>query len=145
MHNAKEASMTTQTVTLHLPEPLYVRLRQIAQATHQSLDAVVLRAIQVGAPPSWDDVPAAFQEDLAALDRLDDDALWHIARSRQTEADMLRYHELLEKNASGILTDTERDELARWRTDADRFMLRKGHAAALLRWRGCPVPPAETL
>jgi hypothetical protein len=24
-------------------------------------------------------------------------------------------------------------------------MLRKGHAAALLRWRGCPVPPAETL
>ncbi len=27
----------------------------------------------------------------------------------------------------------------------DRFMVRKVHAAALLRWRGYQVPPAETL
>ena len=137
--------MTTQVVTLHLPENLYLRLQQVAQATRQSFDEVVLRAIQVGTPPSWEDAPAEFQADLAVLDRLDDDLLWHIARSRQTEADMVRYQELLEKNASNTISDTERAELTRLRTEADRFMLRKVHAAALLRWRGHHIPPAAAL
>ena len=73
--------MTTHAVTLRLPEHVYLRLQLIAQATQQSFDDVVLRAIQVGALPSWEDAPAEFQADLAALDRLDDAALWHIARS----------------------------------------------------------------
>jgi hypothetical protein len=137
--------MSTQAVTLQLPEDLYLRLQQMARATHQSFDEVLLRAIQVGAPPSWEDAPAAFQVDLAALDRLDDDSLWHIARSRQTEADMTRYQELLDKNANDTISDAERAELTRLRTAADRFMLRKVHAAALLRWRGHRIPPADTL
>jgi predicted transcriptional regulator len=137
--------MTTQAVTLQLPEQVYVRLQQVAQATRQSLDEVLLRAIQVGIPPGWEDAPAAFQADLAALDRLNDDALWHIARSRQTEAEMARYHDLLERNANDTISDAERSELTRLRTEADRFMLRKGHAAALPRWRGHHIPPAETL
>jgi predicted transcriptional regulator len=137
--------MTTQSVTLHLPEDLYLRLQQVAQATRRSFDEVVLRALQVGAPPRWDDAPAEFQADLAALDRLDDDRLWHIARGRQTAADMVRYQELLEKNANNTISDTERTELTRLRTEADRFMLRKVHAAALLRWRGHHIPPAATL
>ena len=137
--------MTTQAVTLQLPENLYLRLQQMAQATHRSFDEVLLRAIQVGSPPSWEDAPAAFQMDLAALDRLDDDALWRVARSQQTAADMVQYEALLEKNASDIISDTERAELARLRTEADRFMLCKVHAAALLRWRGYNIPPADTL
>jgi hypothetical protein len=145
MGQTKEAAMTTQAVTVHLPENLYVRLQQTAQATRQSFDAVVLRALQVGAPPSWEDAPTAFQADLAVLDHLDDDRLWHIARSRQTEADMVRYQELLEKNANNTISDTERAELTRLRTEADRFMLRKVHAAALLRWRGHHIPPAAAL
>jgi len=115
---------------------LYIRLQQAAQATRHSLDDVLLRAVQVGSPPRWDDAPAEFQADLAALDRLDDEGLWHIARSHKTEADMERYQELLDKNANGVLSADERDELVRLRVEFDRFMLRKAHAAALLRWRG---------
>ena len=137
--------MTTHAVTLQVPEHVYLRLQHIAQATQQSFDAVVLRALQVGAPPSWEDAPAAFQADLAALDRLDDDALWHIARRRQTAADMVRYQELLDKNANDTLSDAERAELTQVRTAADRFMLRKVHAAAVLRWRGHNIPPADKL
>lgn len=137
--------MTTRTVTLQLPESLYTRLQQAARATQQSLDDVLLHAVQVGSPPSWDDAPAEFQADLAALDRLDDEALWHIARSRKTEADMGRYQELLDKNANGLLLAEECDELVQLRVEFDRFMLRKVHAAALLRWRGHQVPPAEKL
>lgn len=136
--------MSTRTVTLQLPESVYIRLRQNAQATHRPLDDVLLHAVQVGSPPRWDDAPAEFQADLAALDRLDDEALWRIARSRKTEADMERYQELLDKNANGVLSADERDELVKLRLEFDRFMLRKAHAAALLRWRGYQVPPAET-
>jgi hypothetical protein len=142
---AKDFSMTTHAVTLQLPEHVYLRLQFIAQATQQSFDDVVLRAIQIGVPPSWEDAPAEFQADLAALDRLDDNTLWHIARQRQTAAEMVRYEELLEKNANDTLSDAERAELTQLRTAADRFMLRKVQAAALLRWRGHHIPPADKL
>jgi len=58
---------------------------------------------------------------------------------------MERYQELLDKNANGTLSADERDELVKLRVEYDRFMLRKAHAVALLRWRGYQVPPAETL
>ena len=137
--------MTTHAVTLQLPEHVYLRLQCMAQATQQSFDDVILRAIQIGTPPSWEDAPAEFQTDLAALDRLDDNTLWHIARQRQTATEMVRYQELLEKNANNPLSDAERAELTQLRTAADRFMLRKVQAAALLRWRGHHMPPADKL
>src|SRR5215813_13690 len=80
LRKSKEC-MNTQQVTLTLPEALYLRLKQTAQATQQSLTDVLLHAVQVGSPSSWEDAPVAFQADLAALDRLDDEALWRTARS----------------------------------------------------------------
>lgn len=137
--------MTVQNVTLPLPEHVYLRFQQVAQATRQSVTEVLLHAVQVGSPPDWEHVPAEFQADLAALDRLDDTALWQIARSHQTDLDMERYQALLDKNANDALSSTERTELTQLRTEADRFMLRKAHAAALLRWRGHQLPPAEKM
>ena len=137
--------MATQTVTLQLPESLYTRLQQAAQATRRSLDDVLLHAVQVGSPPDWDDAPAEFQADLAALDRLDDGALWRIARRHTTEAEMEHYQDLLDKNANGRLSTEERDELSTLRVEFDRSMLCKAHAAALLRWRGYQMSPTETL
>jgi hypothetical protein len=135
--------MTVKSVTLDLPEALYLRLQQAATGMHQSLDEVLIRAVQVGSPPSWDGAPAAFQGDLAALDRLDDQSLWRIARRTQLEQDWSRYEELLDRNANDTITALERIELMQSRTEADRFMLRKAHAAALLRWRGHTVPLAS--
>ena len=137
--------MNTQDVTLPLPEALYLRLKQTAQATQQSLTDVLLHAVQIGSPPSWENAPVAFQADLAALDRLDDEALWRTARSHRTEADTVRLQELLDKNANDQLTEAERTELTQLHTEADRLMLRKAHAAALLRWRGHTIPPADKL
>ena len=137
--------MTIQNVNLPLPEHLYLRFEQVAKATHQSVTDVLLHAVEVGSPPSWDDVPAEFQSDLAALDRLDDKALWQIARSQQNDSEMDHYEDLLHKNANDKLTPTERNELAHLRQEANRFMLRKAHAAALLRWRGYQLPPADKL
>lgn len=137
--------MSAHRVTVALPESLYLRLQRTAQATRRSLADVLLHAVQVGSPPGWEDAPSEFQADLAALDRLDDDTLWSIARGRQTDSEMVRYTALLEKNAAGVLTPADRAELSELRTEADRFMLRKAQAAAILRWRGHFLPPAEQL
>ncbi len=137
--------MTARTVTMQLPENLYLRLQQTAQATRQSFEAIVLRALQVGSPPAWESAPAEFQADLAALDRLDDAALWRLARYRAAAVQMERYQSLLDKNASDTLSAEERAELAQLRSEFDRRMLQKAHAAALLQWRGHQLPPADKL
>ena len=137
--------MTVRTVTMQLPEDLYLRLQQTAQATRQSFEAILLRSLEVGSPPAWETTPVEFQADLAALDRLDDAALWRIARTRAIPTQMDRYQALLDKNANQTLSAKEREELTQLRTDLDRQMLRKVHAAALLQWRGHQIPPPDKL
>jgi hypothetical protein len=127
-------------ITLQLPDRLYQRLINTAQAIQRPLEEVIVHALEVGSPPDWDDVPAEFQADLAALDRLDDATLWQIARSRKTVEEMAGYDDLLERNQEGTLTDSERLELMALRQAADRFMLCKAQAAVILRWRGHQVP-----
>ena len=129
-----------ETVTLQIPELLYQRLVNTARATNRPLEEVMLHALKVDSPPDWDNVPDEFQVDLAALDRMEDEALWKIARSRKTVADMERYNILLDRNQEGTLTEAERAELTALRAEADCFMLGKAQAAALLRWRGHHVP-----
>jgi predicted transcriptional regulator len=137
--------MFTQDVTVKLPENLYRRLQQAAQVMKRPFNDVLLRAVEVGSPPGWEDAPAAFQADLAALDRLDDETLWQIARSHQAGEEMERYQELLDKNANQTISEQERTELDQLRMEADRFMLRKVYAASLLRWRGHQIPPTDKL
>lgn len=139
------AAQPARTITIELPETLYLRLQQTARATRQSLEATMLRALQVGSPPSWETAPAEFQTDLAALDRLDDAALWRIARTRAVPDQMDRYQALLDENANRTLSTEARQELAQLRTDLDRQMLLRVHAAALLQWRGHQIPPADKL
>lgn len=132
--------MSIETVTLQIPEILYQRLVNTSRATQRPLEEVILHALQIGSPPEWDNVPPEFQADLAALDKLDDNTLWQIARSHKTIAEMERYNNLLEGNSSNTLTEAERLELMALRQDADRFMLLKAQASVLLRWRGHRVP-----
>ncbi len=128
------------TVTLQIPDRLHQRLMHHAEASQQSLDEIILRVLEIGSPPDWEDVPEAFQAKLAALDRLTNGELWQIARAVRTDVEMLRYDELLDRNADGILTEAERQELRQLREETEYFSLRKAHAALLLRWRGHQAP-----
>ncbi|MGD2184424.1 hypothetical protein [Lusitaniella coriacea] len=128
--------MPVETITLNIPEPLYQRLLNTARAASVPLEDIVLRALQIGSPPTYEDIPEEFQADIAALDRLDDNTLWQLAKSQKTEADLQRYTRLLDRNQDRVLTESEKLELMELRRETDLFMLRKAHAAALLRWRG---------
>lgn len=128
------------TVTLQIPDLIYQRLINTANATGRSLEEVMLHALKVGSPPDWDNAPDEFKADLAALDRLEDEALWKLATAHKTVEDMARYDELLERNQNRTLSQAEQLELMELRSQTDRFMLRKAQAAALLHWRGHHVP-----
>src|SRR5262245_23679823 len=99
-------------ITLDLPELLYARLANAAQAMQRPLEEVLVRALRVGSPPGWDDAPAEMQAELAAFDRLDDEALYRIARERGSAAEVSRYDELLERQQAGSSTAEERAELS---------------------------------
>jgi hypothetical protein len=120
-----------ETVTLRLPERLHQRFLDNAQATGQTVEAVILYAITVGSPPGWDDVPEEYQPALAALDRLEDAALWQIVRGQKPLAEMTRYDKLLAQNQERALAEVEQSELLRLRQEAEHFMLRKAHAASI--------------
>ena len=131
-----EIYMLNSTVTLQIPENLYQRLLNTANAVGRSLDDIMLQALIVGSPPDWHDVPEEFQIELSALDRLDNQSLWQIAQGQKTSTEMERYTWLLEKKQAESLTEAEQSELATLRYEADLFMLKKAQAKVLLRWRG---------
>jgi hypothetical protein len=142
-----QATYAPHTVTLSVPEALYHRLQQAATALQLSFEEIALHALQAGSPPAWDDAPAEFQNELAALDRLGNDALWDVISGSAGGLDWALYQELLDRNAEGRLTDAGHRQLEELRTAADRYVLRRSHAAALLRWRGhqvTPSPPSVT-
>jgi hypothetical protein len=128
--------MPAEIVTLQIPEIIYQRLVNTARATHRPLEEVILRALQIGSPPTWDDIPSEFQAEVAMLDKLDDNSLCQIARANKTTQDMERYNILLEGNSNNSLNEEERLELMALRHEMDLFMLCKAQATVLLRWRG---------
>jgi hypothetical protein len=131
------------TQAILVPDELYERLNSAAASVRRPIEEVAARVLSAGLPPGTDDVPAPVRSSLRRLQEADDDTLWKVWHSRVPEEQASRHRDLLEKNAGGTLTSEERRELGRLRRSADRLMLERGHAAALLRWRGHAVPLAD--
>jgi len=73
------------------------------------------------------------------LQTLSVDELRQIAPS-QIDPDLQERHlELLDRNQEGTLTPSQRQELSDLSQAADRLMLKKAHACAMLRWLGQPI------
>jgi len=133
--------MQTQTLTLHLPDPLYQRLRLMAQVTHAPLEEIAYQSLQGNLPPLLEDIPLEWRDELAPLPQLNDIALWTIIKEPLPVNQWTRHQQLLEQNQTGRLTDSEQRELATLRDLTDRFVFRRSYALALLKWRGHLIPP----
>jgi hypothetical protein len=133
---ASQSSFMTQTITIEIPDRSYQRLVQMAEGMQKPFNDIILRALEIGSPPDWIDVPEEFQADIAALDRLDDDRLRNIARSQRKPEKTVRYNDLLARDREEKLAHEEQLELTALRKEIDLFMLQKAQASVLLRWRG---------
>ena len=137
--------MTVQTLTVSLPEPVYRYLKQVASATRRPVEQVAQESIVGNLPPSVVTMPAEMQGELLSYQGMPLEELQRIATGQMPLAQQVRHQQLLDKNADSGLTPAERDELAESRTLADRLMLRKAYAWAVLRWRGQAVPALDDL
>ncbi|MBI4769788.1 MAG: hypothetical protein HY784_05065 [Chloroflexi bacterium] len=138
--------MTVQTLTVSLPETLYQRLQAAARTSARAVEDVVVQTLARALPPPIeDDLPPALRDELKAMERLSDDALWQLARATLNADKVALYDVLLERNQAGALTAEGRELLARLREEAEALTLRKAHAFSLLNARGVPLPTLEQL
>jgi|SRR5262245_5436542 len=130
----------TRTVTVGLPEGIYDRLRQSAEATNRPVEELVVQSVKAGMPPSVSDLPADYSEECLALEPLSNSRLQQVARGKLSEQRQRRYNHLLRKNQAGTLSERECKELSQLGDEARRLNVRKAYAYALLRWHGHPIP-----
>lgn len=85
-----------------------------------------------------------WRQDLAELHNLDSEDLGTITKEALPAKQWQRHQALLDKNQSDALTDNEQEDVANLHTTVDRFVFRRSHAVALLKWRGYALPFSET-
>lgn len=137
--------MTTQRVTIELPEPVFRQLMRLAEATHQPIEAIVAQSVMSNLPPSADNAPPELQSELLRMQDLSTEALLGIAQAQAEPSHHNRHTELLSRNAEGLLTLEEQQELSALRQASDLLMLRKAYAWSLLRWRGQRIPALKEM
>jgi len=130
--------MSVQSVTLHLPSPLYERLKRRAEQTHRSVEAELLEVVATAVPVA-DDLPADLSEAISPLALLDDEALWRAARSHFPEEAAVQMEQLHLKCQREGLTGSEAETRAGLVRQYERAMLVRAQAAALLKGRGYDV------
>jgi len=144
-HSQKQESMimartTRETITLKLPKSLYGWASRVAQATNQSVEAVVLDYVENSLPP-LNDIPPDEVESLAELSLMDDAALWRASEVKMPVSHQEELTNLLETQNERALTKTEEKRLNALNKEYGQLMVQKAHAWLLLARRGYQVPP----
>ena len=134
--------MTTQTITLKLPDSIYRSAREMARATQRPLEAVLEESIALVLPP-LDDVSAEEAAELAAMALLDDASLWREARATMPADQQVELQELLDRQEAGELLSEGESRLQELLDAYGRLTVRKAHAWLLLARRGYRVPMQE--
>ena len=136
--------MSPQTVTIHLPEAFYERMRRAAQIQQRPLEEFLLDAAITGTP-LLDDLPPELADEMAALALLNDAALWRVARRSLSAKDQERLDTLLQKKGCGKLLPEEREILDELLAEYEHVVLARAHAAVLLKQRGYDVSDPSVL
>ncbi len=131
--------MSLQAVTLQLPESIYNSARRTARVVKRPLAEILITVLR-SALPGLDGLSSEIATELTALGSFDNERLSQAARSIFPPSLQRRLSTLLRKNQAGKLTARERDALDNLISEAERLMLRKSRAYALLKWRGLPLP-----
>jgi hypothetical protein len=131
--------MTTNSVTLQLPESSYKRAQRAAMLLNRSIEDF-LEAMLNSSLPTLDDAPTNLEIEMAQLPTLSDDDLWRVARSQMRAEDEALLHDLLDLKAEQELSTEEAQQLKNLHHEAGRLLVLKSQAYALLHERGYSVP-----
>ena len=138
--------MTVRTITITIPEMLFLQLEAAARSSARSLDAVVAQSLERTIPPHLAALlPTILQAELDAMEHLSDEALRVIGYSvappnRGQEVDYLTGL----KN-DGTITPEQQAQLTALHAESEALMVRKAHAFVLLKSRGHTPPLPDQL
>ncbi|KPV54316.1 hypothetical protein SE17_04505 [Kouleothrix aurantiaca] len=132
--------MTTQDITINLPDLLYRKLKARADQTQRSVEAEALDAL-VASVPTADELPTDLEDSLAQLSLLDDKSLWRAARTTFPTDAARQLEELHLKRQREGLTENEAQAASALLQQYERAMLVRAQAAALLKGPGHDIAP----
>lgn len=127
--------MTTQDITISVPDLLYRRLKARAERTQRSIEAEALDAL-VASVPASDELPNDMEASLAQLALLDDTALWRAARTTLSADATRQLEDLHLKRQREGLTESEAQAASALLHQYERALLVRAQAAALLKQHG---------
>ena len=130
--------MSSQPVTLNLPQPLFNRVRKMAEQSQRSIETELLEMV-AQALPEAEELPDELADAVAALSLLNDDDLWRAARSHIAVEAVAQMEALHIKRQTEGLSESESETLQRLLYQYERAMLIRARAAALLKQRGYDV------
>jgi hypothetical protein len=132
--------MADHPLTLHVPEDLYERLRQLAEASAQPVEAIAIQQLEATLQNAeLANLPRDEQQELAAFNLLSDDTLQNILREQMPHSAQAQMQGLMDKNNFGTITPEEYTDLSSLVERGNRLMLRKAWAADVLMKRGYPI------
>jgi hypothetical protein len=126
--------MTSQTVTLTLPDNLLDRARRLARRSRRPVDEVLVEALTTALPGDDTDVPA-LRSSIGQLAYLNDAALWQAARATVPAEQRERLEALHHKGQRTTLNDAEREEMETLERLYQDTVLVRAQAAVLLKQR----------
>lgn len=130
--------MSTQTLTVNLPDTLYRQVARRAARMHSSLEDELI-AVVAAALSTTAELPANTLDAMAQLAYLNSAELWAAAQMKVAPAENERMQTLLFKRQRESLTQAEQTEAEQLLQRAEHVMLVRAQAIALLRERGQDV------
>ncbi|PDW00549.1 hypothetical protein [Candidatus Viridilinea mediisalina] len=138
--------MSLRTITLTIPEPIFLQLEAAARTSDQSVDKLVAQALERTLPPYLTALlPVELQTELSAMDQLSDEALQAIALSLAPASRNEKIDELIALKQVSELTIEQQDQLTLLCAANEALMVRKAHAFVLLHQRGRQIPTVDQL
>jgi hypothetical protein len=129
--------MEVKTVTLQIPETVYLKYKQRAEQTNRTIEAEVLEAVSIAAPDNA--LPAELAEELNAMTLYTDEALKKIVRTKIPAKDRQQMRQLnhkQQKEGRVSLSDAELETLDELGNAYDRHVLIRSQALFWLQQRG---------
>jgi len=134
--------MTTDSITVRVPHPLYERLEERAKLTQRSVEEELVEALAETVSLADAPLPLEVEGLIGSLDARSDDGLWQVAHaSRLSPAAATHLEELnLKHQREGLIGDEQRMVEALVH-QYERAMLVRAEAIVRLKERGQDVAP----
>ena len=130
--------MSSQTLTLDVPDKIFARMRDRARKANRTIEAEAIR-ILANSVSSEDELPPDLAAAVAALDLFDETELRRAFESRLSAEEAAELESLHFKVRREGLTPFEDERRGELMSQYERAMLVRARAAALLHQRGCDV------